>query len=458
MAIAATTVWEWRTTATANAVNGGGFNASNATPGTDYSQQNTAHLTITDLVIGADNTTVTSALTPFDAADCGNILHITAGVNFTAGWYEVVSVGGVIATLDRACGTALATGGTAYLGGSLNVGALEDAFFEQLVAGNIVYFYNNNNAASQVFTLSASISITVGAGSAASPITVAGYKTTRGDNPAGEGRPTIACGALNMAWATIGWIVKNLIYTLTSSNGIGDTGATSGAVTFKNCKVTNSSGSADRNGFFPSASAYKIMNCEAISTLGDAIQCDNLSPHIFGCYIHDSKNGILATTGAPVVIGNVFDNLSTAGMNYSGTGIPKIFGNVFYGAEGKAGIALNLSTCTNVQIVNNIIYGWTTGVSFTASTNTAYLDYNDFYNNTTDVSNCSLGENDITTNPNFTDAANGDFTVQSGSPVIGTGLQIGTRVGAVGSYKVNIGVDQDDNTAAGGGGGWLAGE
>ena len=52
----------------------------------------------------------------------------------------------------------------------------------------------------------------------------------------------------------------------------------------------------------------------------------------------------------------------------------------------------------------------------------------------------------------FTDAANGDFTLGSGSPAIDAGLQVGVNTGAVGDYKVNIGADQDDVVAAGGGG------
>ncbi len=46
-------------------------------------------------------------------------------------------------------------------------------------------------------------------------------------------------------------------------------------------------------------------------------------------------------------------------------------------------------------------------------------------------------------------AANRDFTVQSGSPVLDAGSQLGTTTGLIGDYKINIGVDQDDNTAGG---------
>ena len=43
-----------------------------------------------------------------------------------------------------------------------------------------------------------------------------------------------------------------------------------------------------------------------------------------------------------------------------------------------------------------------------------------------------------------------DFTVASGSNALDAALQIGTNQGATGDYKLNIGADQDDNTAGGG--------
>ena len=56
----------------------------------------------------------------------------------------------------------------------------------------------------------------------------------------------------------------------------------------------------------------------------------------------------------------------------------------------------------------------------------------------------------VNADPDFTDAPNQDFTVGSGSPVLDTGIQVGTDTGAVGDYKWNIGTDQDDNAAGGG--------
>ena len=133
MALSSNTIWEIRTTG--NDSNGGGF--VEGASGTDYSQQDSAEYTYTDLVIdGADNTIVSSASHSFIATDVGNIMQITAGTGFTTGFYEIVSVSSGEATLDRACGTVGSTGGTYAVGG-----ALATPFYHRasVVAGNTTY-------------------------------------------------------------------------------------------------------------------------------------------------------------------------------------------------------------------------------------------------------------------------------------------------------------------------------
>src|SRR4051794_28898639 len=105
MSLSAATVWEVRPGATgASANNGGGFVAG--ATGTDYSQQNSPQYNAADLSGTNANTAtpaVTSASHSFVGADVGNLIHITAGTNWTAGFYQIVSVAAGAATLDRAC-------------------------------------------------------------------------------------------------------------------------------------------------------------------------------------------------------------------------------------------------------------------------------------------------------------------------------------------------------------------
>jgi Na+(H+)/acetate symporter ActP len=64
--------------------------------------------------------------------------------------------------------------------------------------------------------------------------------------------------------------------------------------------------------------------------------------------------------------------------------------------------------------INNIIYGWTLGATQTTAENTSNIwAYNDFYNNTTNRTNVTAGANDMAINPDFVDAANGNFAIGS---------------------------------------------
>src|SRR3990167_6148561 len=114
-AISAAVVWEVRTTG-ASTTAGCGF--LTGASGTDRSQQDAAQTTFTDLVIGVTTTELTSAGNPFGATDVGNTINITSGTGFTVGYYQVVSVSVVNATMDRSVGTGGSTGGNGILGGA----------------------------------------------------------------------------------------------------------------------------------------------------------------------------------------------------------------------------------------------------------------------------------------------------------------------------------------------------
>jgi len=236
MALTSNLVWEVRTTGSDN--NGGGFDSSYG--GTDYSQQDTAQLSLTDLAATTVTTTwaastaynvgdkvipttandryyecttagtsgatepawttgigdtitdgtvvwtcrsfkLTSATGGFTSAMVGNVIHITAGTNFTAGFYlieEYVDTNTV--GIDRDPTTGLdASAGTGNVGGAVaNPSTIEDV----VVAGNKVY------VKSGTYILSSSLSITTVMDKGL-PIEWIGYNLTRDDNPIGDNRP-----------------------------------------------------------------------------------------------------------------------------------------------------------------------------------------------------------------------------------------------------------------------------
>ena len=102
--------------------NNGGCYITGST-GTDFSNQDAAQYTFTTLT-SANGTTnpsiVASVSHSFVATDVGNCLHVTAGTNWTQGFYRIVSVLAGAATLDRQVGAAAAlTNGTFAVGGAL---------------------------------------------------------------------------------------------------------------------------------------------------------------------------------------------------------------------------------------------------------------------------------------------------------------------------------------------------
>jgi len=64
-----------------------------------------------------------------------------------------------------------------------------------------------------------------------------------------------------------------------------------------------------------------------------------------------------------------------------------------------------------------------------------------------------LDSTNLTSDPSFTDAPNKDFTIGSSSPLLNAGFDF-TKIGLVGAYRNNIGLDQDDNAAGGGSATW----
>ncbi len=136
MAIAATAVWEIRTTATASNANGGFYNAAIGT--NDYSQQDSAQYNLTGATSSGAGAVILHASAAADMV--GNGAHVISGTNFTAGWYEIISVvAGVSITVDRAVTTGIGATGVVNIGGALSLGSSDDAVFESPSAGNIMW-------------------------------------------------------------------------------------------------------------------------------------------------------------------------------------------------------------------------------------------------------------------------------------------------------------------------------
>jgi len=441
-AIHADTIWEVRQTATANNVNGCGFNPSNATPGTDYSRQAAAEYTGNDLASAdgdAAGCVITSASHNFVDADEGNIIHITeAGTGFTVGWYEIVTTSGNAATLDRACGADGAlTGGVWALGGACSLAStLDHDFFNQLVAGNTVYvLYEADHA---TITLGEAVTDSTD-GTSTDAISLIGYATNRTKTNNDATRETIATTGANAF--TLGNFVniRNLIFTPTSATGV-KTGTNSSIV---NCKSTNAGGNYMA---FSVGNFSVIVNSEASSTSGTAFGFLGYGT-LMGSYAHDSNIGVLLNGGGNVVIDSVIDTCTT-GISYATYSYSKIINNTIYAGT----TCVSGTTGGGTVMLNNILSECATGATSTNLQEDTISDYNNYYScATADRVNWPTGPNDIDADPGFTDAANADFRVGANMKAVGIPSQIPGASANCDAY-VDLGAVQRVEPAGGSGG------
>ena len=390
----------------------------------DYSRSTSSPFASTDLASTTGTTnpsTITSAANPFGLQMVGNLIRITAGTSWTQGWYEIVSVSGVTATLDRAVGSAATlSSGTGRVGGALSLGASsDDSVFE--LAGTSSQFYIKGNA---TYTLGGAISISASS-SATLPVLVEGYNSMRGDRPTGSTRPTIACGS-NACNFGVDREIRNLIFTGTGSPVC----TLANGVRAYHCKSINSSTTAGRSAFSGAPDSAAFF-CEAISYRGNGFTIGDSTIH-FGCYVHASNNGFTGGSGAGgfaisncIISSNVTNGITITSSQGIHGGL--IINNTFYGAENKQGVGLDLVTGSGGNYVfNNIFYGFETGIKHADTQYRGYGDYNNFYNNTNDVSAAGQwqkGLNDIALDPQFTSVSQltGSTATTSGSVLTQSG-------------------------------------
>lgn len=420
-AMPATNVAECRADSTAGNLNGGWFDA--ALGGTDYSQQTAAQVNASDGTSNA-STNFNSAAVTFTSVMVGNCLHLVSGTNGTPGWYSIRAfVDANNVTLDRNCSTGAMTNGVFYVGGAMSLNStLDDDFFESAVAGNKIYL----RGAAGGLSLGESVSIAA-AGGASQPIIVEGYNATRGDAPTGSTRPTLACGASSLVFGA-NWDIYYTIFTTTSTTGaqIGNAGKLVG------CKATNSSTTAARPGFTAAGADIWAFNNEGISYRGIALSVGNLSGTVYGNNIHSSNVGIGGTSGTNVgaIHRNIVESCVTAAIQFTGAkaGGLSIIGNTLYGSVNTTGIGVDLATgCTDIRVVNNIIYGFVTGVNHADTQTVGFDDYNCYNNNDADVSAAGQwqkGPHDVTTAPAFTGA--GQVTGTAGAFTAGNDRLVDT--------------------------------
>ncbi len=326
--VSSNTHWEVRTTGSNS--NGGGF-VSGAT-GTDRSQSDAAFCTAADFAVTV--TAATSTLCPFSAASVGNIIQITAG-SCTAGFYEVVSVASVTATLDRTAGTA--TGCTAALGGGLLTVAKP---LPSVTGSNSIWIRSGT------YSVTASIVWSISASTHLGPIRVEGYSSTHGD---------------------LG--TKPLITTAT--NSIDLFSIQGNGVLFRNISFSNTA-STRANGFITQSTISNVFF--------DRCLFDGFTRHIF------ADNVTVWGINNLIITRSEFKNATTAGIVSSFQSA--LYGNYIHNNAG-AGYTQAQAICNNCALIfsHNIFYANGYGYDETVNeggTQSVMFSNNVFADNTND--------------------------------------------------------------------------
>ena len=418
MALPATTVWEYRASATAANANGGGFNSARG--GTDYTLQDAAQLIPTDLACTTTSTTLTSATFTFTDAMKGNLIHITnagTGSHFVLGWYEIVSVGDAhTVTLDRS-----PTDGSSGVAGVGSVGGAltgpTTASLTAMVAGNIAYMKAGT------YTLGASVACGTKSGSSfhdVGRLTWIGYKATRTDAPTGTDRPLIT-GAFVTALGDY-WSLSNLSFTSSlAANSTLTIGQTSGYNRLLNCSCVHSGNS---NGLSIAHGNAFVKRCYFKASAADtyAVTTDDTGLNTFlACYFDGAAggSGLLAKGSYSYVIGCIFDTVKKAiaiGDGASATNEYHIINNTIWRATASAGsVGINDESTgggyiSDVSILGNIIQNQENGVLLRALDSSNISDFNTYFGNGTAKTYVTVGANDAAVNPALIDPANDNFT------------------------------------------------
>jgi hypothetical protein len=392
--------------------------ASGGTWTIDYSQSDTAIINgSTDLTCTAASTTVSSATGGFKKTFVGNTMHPTAltGTGALVGWYEIVSwTSATSLVLDRTPtnGVNNITAGTFYIGGAGRLNGLADEFGEMLPAGYRVY------VKAGTYVPNASMAITSANCTTTNTGWWIGYTTFVGDSPiSSTDQPLFAQGA--NTWTFGANTNAKYIYATGTGSSVWTAAA---AGTYEYCTLRNTSTAAARAAIIPSTAL--VAYCDLVSQNGNAAapSGSNAAIRFYYNYIHDSVNGISGSSSTFTMMGNIFANNSTSGHTNSGTtGICIYLYNTFLGRiSTPTGIGYNgtgASAPSNRFIGNNFLYN-ATGLLMTTSMDSNIGLYNNFYGNTTDVTNFSKDITDTAVNPSFTSV--GEVSFSNGTITGGT--------------------------------------
>ena len=444
MTVGASTVWRIRVAG--NDANGAGYDATIGGAGTDYSQQDSPQLSLTDIAC-SNTTTVTSATGGFTSAMIGNAIRITGG-GATSGYYFITARTDTnTITVDRTPGTV--TNGTGKVGGAaatcqrmLNS---SNATGDKVVAGNIVYIRGagTDTPSSADYTTSSG-HITPVSGTSTAWVKVIGE----------NGRPRLHNNGLLFHASTYLWCENLYVYVTDATNVSYGIINTNTDAHFLNL-VVNTNAAAAAVGL-NTGSRGSVIGCEILSgtlspasSTGSGIACGY--GQVFNNTVHHMRNDGISDSGLADISFNKIYNCVGNGISASGSTVPGAIKNNTINANSGHGINIATQITILSEVITNNIISNNGGSGLriaagTAATNDLlkrYADYNCFYNNTSgNYSAISSGANDTQgVDPQYTD------------PTTSFNFSLGTNLKALGRpLYLDPGAVQRQEPAGGGGG------
>lgn len=419
-------------------------------PGVDYSQQDAAQVVIdaatitTTVTTGSATITFTGGTYAPSQNDVGNYVRLNGGTGVTLGYRQIVSVNGN----NWVCDAAIQTSGstqtnlTARMGGALASFSLQTTTTMQasVVANNRIYI--------KAGTYSETLTTTVSGGSGRGGIYWIGYNTTRDDNPKGANRPLIDGGSARTNCISAG-ASTNVYAHLRCASATGSCVQSAANVLslFYNVKASAAGASGFNNS---NTNSWRFVHCEAASNTAHGFSSASaLNPHI-NCYSHDNGGAgyDISSSGNQIYVGCVAD--TNAGNNFEiGSGLAVNCTSYNATASGHGYVMAGGGLFT---IAVNCISSADAGTSYLDSGGGGFTLINcHSYGAGTTIS--GLAETFVpfgalnTSDPQFTDAGNGDFRV--GANMKAAGLSVGVNEGLVADGYVDLGAVQRVEPAGG---------
>lgn len=222
---------------------------------------------------------------------------------------------------------------------------------------------------------------------------------------------------------------------------------------FLNCSFVNTSASADRYGLRSSVESF-YYRCHFESTNGTGALISNLSSNQSLIYC-TFKGGMRGITGSGNLIGCIVYDSTDGVVVYNDGG--RIVNCTIYNCSGNG---IDVTDRKQIIVSNTIISNCGVGINMAAASTykeTNLFTGNNFYNNTMDISDDD-GVTETNTykkginyslDPQFTDAANGDFSI--GTNLKGLGFP-GTYPDINTTGYMDIGAVQREELESSGGG------